>query len=109
MDLDFQPSDESENGPVLELLAKLRKDRDISRKAIIEEAKRRDILGENYDIEKDFAQLKTEDEVLKPLQPQVPGTFDPAEGDQNGSPPMKKPAGPVRPRSSEPEPENNDE
>ena len=34
-------------------------------------------LIEEYDADEDFKQLQLEDKELKPLQPQVPGTFDP--------------------------------
>jgi len=58
-------------------LMEMRKDRDISRLAAIKQAKRLGILPEDYDADDDFQQLVLEDRVLKPLQPQIPGTFDP--------------------------------
>ena len=58
-------------------LMQMRKDRDISRLTAIKQAKRLGVLPEDYDAEEDFQQLVEEDKVLKPLQPQIPGTFDP--------------------------------
>lgn len=68
------------------LLIELRKGRDISRIAFIKEAQRRGIMSEEYDQEADFQQMLEEDRVLKPLQPQIPGTFDPSEKDGSEAP-----------------------
>ena len=76
---DFGPEDVTAED--VELLKGLRKDRDISRKQIIKEAQRRGTIAEDYDEEADFAQLQIEDKALKPLQPQIPGTFDPTAPD----------------------------
>ncbi len=65
------------------ILKDLRAGRDISRLAIITEAKTLGVLNDKYDPEADMAQLLLEDKTLKPIQPQVPGTFDPAEGEVN--------------------------
>jgi hypothetical protein len=76
---DFGP--EEVTGEDSAILLSLRKDRDISRLTVIKEAQRRGTISEDYDPNADFEQLVLEDEVLKPLQPQVPGTFDPSEND----------------------------
>lgn len=76
---DFGPDEIS--GEHADLLKALRKDRDISRIAFIKQAKKLGVLAEDYDAEADFLQLVEEDKKLKPLQPQVPGTFDPSEED----------------------------
>lgn len=76
---DFGP--EEVTGEDAEILLALRKGRDISRKAFIKEAQRRGTIVEDYDEEADFKQLQLEDKDLKPLQPQVPGTFDPTAPD----------------------------
>jgi hypothetical protein len=83
-------------------LLELRKDRDISRLAIIKSAKKLGVLPEEYDEQSDFAQLVEEDKVLKPLQPQVPGTFDPSEedGKDRGTPGGDK-GGEPSPKSEE--------
>jgi hypothetical protein len=60
-----------------DLIFKLRDKRDISRLAYIKEMKRVGVISENYDPDADFEQMIEEDKKLKPLQPQVPGTFDP--------------------------------
>ncbi len=72
---DFGPEEADKAG--LDLLKSIRKDKDISRKAMVREAMRLGALSDDYDIEEDFKQLQLEDKELKPLQPQVPGTFDP--------------------------------
>ena len=74
---DFGP--EEVTGEDVDLLTKLRDARDISRVAMIKEVKRRGVLSEDYNAEEDFDQLVLEDQELKPLQPQIPGTFDPTE------------------------------
>ena len=76
---DFGPEDADKFG--VDLLKSLRQDKDISRKAVIKEAKRLGIITDEYDADEDFKQLVLEDKVLKPLQPQVPGTFDPTKPD----------------------------
>lgn len=63
----------------VDLLKTLRDGKDISRIAMIRETQRRGVLSEDYDPQEDFKQLVEEDKVLKPLQPQIPGTFDPTE------------------------------
>ena len=69
------------------LLTELRKGRDISRLAFIKEAQRRGVMSEEYDQEADLKQLQEEDKVLKPLQPQIPGTFAPGHQAQPGGTP----------------------
>ncbi len=70
----------------IDLLKSLRKDKDISRKAAVKEAMRLGVLTDDYDADEDFKQLQLEDKELKPLQPQIPGTFDPtAPGGAPGS------------------------
>ena len=64
-----------------DFLIKLRDTRDISREAVIKQAKKLSVLPDDYDADADFQQLVKEDAVLKPLQPQIPGTFDPSEED----------------------------
>ena len=71
------------------MLKSLRKDKDISRKAVVREAIRLGVLTDEYDVDEDFKQLQLEDKELKPLQPQVPGTFDPTAPD--GAPGAKSP------------------
>ena len=67
----------------------MRKDKDISRKAVTKEAMRLGVLTDEYDADEDFKQLQLEDKELKPLQPQVPGTFDPTAPD--GAPNSESP------------------
>jgi hypothetical protein len=86
---DFGPEDVSKED--VDLLQKLREGKDISRKAMIKEVKRRGVLSEEYDEEDDFEQLVLEDRVLKPLQPQVPGTFDVKDPDGDGKPGITRP------------------
>lgn len=76
---DFGPEEADKFG--LELLKSLRADKDISRKAVVNEAVRLGVLTDDYDVDDDFEQLKLEDIELKPLQPQIPGTFDPTAPD----------------------------
>ncbi len=76
---DFGPEDADKFG--IDLLKSMRKDKDISRKAVIKEAMRLGIITDEYDLDEDFKQLQLEDKELKPLQPQVPGTFDPTISD----------------------------
>lgn len=74
---DFGPEEVKE--PDVSTLNAARKTRDISRVAYIKELKRRGVLAEEYDAEKDLEVLLAEVDVLKPLQPLIPGTFDPSE------------------------------
>ncbi len=76
---DFGPEEADKFG--VDLLKSLRKDKDISRKAVVNEAIRLGALTDEYDVDEDFKQLQLEDIELKPLQPQVPGTFDPTAPD----------------------------
>lgn len=71
---DFGPEEESTAD--LEFLLDLRKARDISREALLDEAKRRGIIADDFDSVVDLEQLYVELEALKPLEPLVPGTFD---------------------------------
>ena len=73
---DFGPEEVTKEDAAL--LIALRKGRDISRIAFIKETQRRGTLSEDYDPEADFKLMVEEDKVLKPLQPQIPGTFDPS-------------------------------
>ncbi len=73
------------------LLDKLRAGRDISRLAFIKENKRRGVLSEDYDEAEDLKQIVLEDSILKPFQPQVPGTFDVKDPDGDGIPGITKP------------------
>jgi hypothetical protein len=84
---DFGPEEADKMG--IDLLQSLRKDKDISRKAVIKEAQRMGAITDDYDVDEDFKQLQLEDKELKPLQPQVPGTFDPTAPD--GAPGAKAP------------------
>lgn len=84
---DFGPEDADKFG--IDLLKAMRQDKDISRKAVIKEAQRLGVLTDEYDADEDFEQLKLEDKELKPLQPQVPGTFDPSAPD--GAPNSESP------------------
>jgi hypothetical protein len=72
---DFGPEEIREAD--IEFLMNARKIRDISREAMIAEAKRRGLISEDYDSIADVKQLFTERILLKPLQPLIPGTFDP--------------------------------
>jgi hypothetical protein len=75
---DFAIDMESDKAP--DFLLKLRETKDISRKAIITEAKRRDFLGPEYDEESDMEEILAE----------IPGDDDP--DDLAGAlPPAKKP------------------
>lgn len=67
----------------IEFLMNARKVRDISREAFIMEAKRRGLISEEYDSIADLSQLFTEMITLKPIQPLVPGTFDPQEAGES--------------------------
>jgi hypothetical protein len=87
---DFGPDELDDNDT--DLLQKLRDTRDISRLAMITAAKLRGVLPEEYDEEEDFQQLVLEDKVLKPLQPQVPGTFDVKDPDGDGKPGITRPS-----------------
>lgn len=80
---DFGP--DTINETLATMLMDLRKDRDISRLAIIKRVKQLGVLPEDYDPDADFEQMVLEDKELKPLQPQIPGTFDPTapEGDRS--------------------------
>lgn len=73
------------------LLEKLRTGRDISRLAFIKENKRRGVLTDEYDEAEDLKQIVLEDSILKPFQPQVPGTFDVKDPDGDGIPGITKP------------------
>lgn len=75
MTTDFGPEELREAD--IEFLMNARKVRDISREAFITEAKRRGLISEEYNSIADLQQLFTELELLQPLQPLVPGTFDP--------------------------------
>ena len=76
---DFGPDEADKMG--IDLLKDLRSNKDISRKAYVKEAVRLGVLVDDYDADEDFKQLQLEDKELKPLQPQVPGTFDPTAPD----------------------------
>lgn len=56
----------------LQTLIALRKDREISRDATMEELKYRNVLRDDYDQEKDLAQLKKEAKVMAELAPAPP-------------------------------------
>jgi hypothetical protein len=75
---DFGPEEIREMD--IEFLMNARKVRDISREAFISEAKRRGLISSDYDSIADLEQLFFELEALEPLQPLIPGTFDPQEG-----------------------------
>lgn len=99
---DFGPEDADKFG--IDLLKSLRKDKDISRKAAVIEAMRLGVLTDEYDADEDFKQLQLEDIELKPLQPQVPGTFDPTAPDGapgSTSPNATKPDKSDKPRETE--------
>ena len=81
---DFGPEDISDAHA--DILSSLRKDRDISRLAMIKAVKKLGVLPEDYDADKDFEQLVLEDKEHKPLVPQVPGTFDPTEDKKPNTP-----------------------
>jgi len=101
---DFGPEEANKEG--LRLLEQLRKDRDISRKAVITESKRLGIIMPEYDADEDFKQLQLEDKELKPLQPQIPGTFDPTAPDGapgSASPNATKPDTSKAPRKDDKE------
>jgi hypothetical protein len=101
---DFGPEEADKSG--LDFLKSLRKDKDISRKAVVKEAIRLGALSDEYDVDEDFEQLKLEDKELKPLQPQVPGTFDPTAPDgapNSESPNATKPDKSETPRKTEDE------
>ena len=95
---DFGPEDADKIG--IDLLKSLRKDKDISRKAVTREAMRLGVLVDEYNVDEDFEQLKLEDLELKPLQPQIPGTFDPTAPD--GAPGSKSPNATLPDKSSSP-------
>ena len=78
---DFGP--EKVEAPDIEGLLQMRKNRDISRVAVIEEAKRRGLLAEDFNEEEDLTQLLGEVDSLKTIRPLIPGTFDPEEGDSS--------------------------
>lgn len=80
---EFGPEEIEE--PDVETLNSARKNRDISRVAYLTELKRRGVLAEDYDDVADLEVLLAEVEVLKPLAPLVPGTFDPSEESSGGS------------------------
>ncbi len=84
------------------LLEKMRASRDISRVAFLEEVQRRGTLAEDYDQEADLAQIVLEDKILKPFQPQVPGTFDVKDPDGDGIPGITKPGAAKKPEAKEP-------
>lgn len=84
LDTDFGPEEPVEAD--LTFLAKLRAVRDISRLAVIEEAKRRGLIAVDYDAEADLTQLELEVELLKDITPVIPGQTDPSE---EGSKPDK--------------------
>ncbi len=99
---DFGPEEADKMG--IDLLKSIRKDKDISRKAMVKEAMRLGVLSDDYDADEDFEQLKLEDKELKPLQPQVPGTFDPTAPDGapgSQSPNATKPDTSDKPRKTE--------
>ncbi len=101
---DFGPEDADKFG--LDFLKSLRQDKDISRKAVIKEAIRIGALSDEYDVDEDFEQLKLEDKELKPLQPQVPGTFDPTAPD--GAPNSESPNATPVDKSSQPKKKKED-
>lgn len=69
----------------LSFLENMRERRDISRLAVIEEAKRRGKLSPDYDPEEDLRQLEREVELLKDITPIIPGQIDPSERDSSSS------------------------
>lgn len=71
---DFGPEEETKAD--LDFLMKARTARDISREALLDEAKRRGIIADDFDSVADLEQLYAEYEALKPIEPLVPGTFD---------------------------------
>jgi hypothetical protein len=83
------------------ILRELRKGRDISRIAFIKEAQRRGVVSEEYDAEADFLLMQEEDKVLKPLQPQIPGTFDPTLGPQSNAPVKDRAVTEPKPRAED--------
>jgi hypothetical protein len=93
---DFGPDELDDNDT--SMLEKLRDSRDISRKAVIEESIRRGVLSEDYDMDADLTQIILEDRILKPFQPQVPGTFDVKDPDGDGKPGITRPNTNNRPR-----------
>ncbi len=95
---DFGPEEADKMG--IDLLKSLRQDKDISRKAVTKEAMRLGVLTDDYDVDEDFKQLQIEDKELKPLQPQVPGTFDPTAPD--GAPGAKSPNATTPDKSDKP-------
>ncbi len=95
---DFGPEEADKVG--IDLLKSLRKDKDISRKAAVKEAMRLGVLTDDYDADEDFKQLQLEDKELKPLQPQVPGTFDPTAPD--GAPGSSSPNATAPDKSGKP-------
>jgi len=95
---DFGPEEADKFG--IDLLKSLRADKDISRKAAVKEAMRLGVLVDDYDVDEDFKQLQLEDVELKPLQPQVPGTFDPTAPD--GAPGAKSPNATAPDKSGKP-------
>jgi hypothetical protein len=101
---DFGPEDVTKED--VDLLDKLRERKDISRKAMIKEVQRRGVLSEEYDEAADFEQLKLEDQILKPLQPQTPGTFDVKDPDGDGKPGITRPGSSA---TTDPTPRDEDE
>ena len=101
---DFGPEEADKFG--IDLLKSLRKDKDISRKAAIKEAMRLGVLVDDYDIDEDFKQLQLEDTELKPLQPQIPGTFDPTAPD--GAPGSTSPNATTPDKSTSPRQDKDD-
>ncbi len=99
---DFGSEEADKEG--IELLKSMRKDKDISRKAVVAEAIRLGVLTDEYDADEDFKQLQLEDKELKPLQPQVPGTFDPTAPD--GAPGAKSPNATAPDKSDKPKTED---
>lgn len=99
---DFGPEEADKAG--IDLLKALRKDRDISRKAVLRESIRLGVITDEYDADEDFEQLQLEDKQLKPLQPQIPGTFDPtapAGAPGSSSPNATKPDKSQQPRGDD--------
>lgn len=99
---DFGPDEADKMG--IDLLKDLRSNKDISRKAYVKEAMRLGVLVDDYDPDEDFKQLQLEDKELKPLQPQVPGTFDPTAPD--GAPGATSPNATKPDKSKQPKAED---
>lgn len=67
----------------LRTLNEARRNRDISRKAYLNELKRRGLLDENFDPENDIGELMTEEEIVSPFSSGFNKAMDNATGDRN--------------------------